>query len=70
MLWKWHRIYEYYQNRYSDQGDVILDFDTDKVGSIAKVESTAGSIQGIVISIDCDLVNGVLGEVKTVGKVV
>lgn len=64
------RIYEYYQNRYSDQGDVILDFDTDKVGSIAKVESTAGSIQGIVISIDCDLVNGVLGEVKTVGKVV
>lgn len=64
------RIYEYYQNRYSDQGDVILDFDTDKVGSIAKVESSAGSIQGIVISIDCDLVNGVLGEVKTVGKVV
>lgn len=61
------RIYEYYQKRYTDEGEVILNYNTDKVGTIAKVKSNAGSIKGLVVSIDIDLSGGALGKVKTVG---
>lgn len=61
------RIYEYYQKRYTDKGSVILDYTTDKVGTIASIQSNAGNIKGLVVSIDIDLAGGALGEVKTVG---
>lgn len=61
------RIYEYYQKRYTDKGGVILDYTTDKVGTVASIQSNAGNVKGLVVSIDIDLAGGALGEVKTVG---
>lgn len=63
------RIYTHYQNRYTDEGKVILNPNTDKIGTIASIQSSAGNIRGLVIGINIDISGGVIGNVKAIGDI-
>ena len=63
------RVYDYYQMRYQDTGDLILS--GEQVGQRIVMDSMNGrQIEGLIESLDIDLTGGFLATAKVVGKAV
>lgn len=63
------RLFNYYQKRYEDTGDIILQ--NEEVGKMVTMESLSNkSIKGIVESMDINLTGGYIADTKIIGEVV
>lgn len=63
------RVYDYYQLRYQDTGDLILS--GEQVGQRVIMDSMNGrQIEGLIESLDIDLTGGFLATAKVTGKAV
>lgn len=63
------RLYDYYQKRYENTGDIILQ--NEEVGKMVTMESLSNkSIKGIVESMEINLTGGYIADTKIIGEAI